>query len=915
MARKWRIRRVVLLVPVLALAVAAILFSVPQPAAAAPDLSTPGSLQVIAQPGEVLRSCPLEHTDVEGWVTGDIAHVRVTQRFGNPFPTPLEAVYVFPLPENAAVNDMVMRLGSRTIRGVMQKREEAKATYERAKQEGKTASLLEQERPNIFTQSVANIMPGDRIEITIWYVQDLRYDAGKYNFVFPMVVGPRYIPGQATGQQAGGWAPDTDRVPDASRLTPPVLKPNERTGHDISLTLHLDAGVPAYDLACKSHDIDTKNTGGEVLVTLAPHDTLPNKDFDFSWRVAGAKPELGVLSYRDDRSGYFTLMLVPKASFRGAEITPKEMVFCLDTSGSMQGLPIEKSKEVVTQCLQQMGPHDTFQIIRFSGDTGTFAPAPVPATPENIKKATEFINAMQGSGGTEMLKGLEASLAFPANPRQVRIVAFLTDGYIGNETEILARLQQKLGNARLFSFGIGSSVNRYLLTKMAQTGRGAVQFVRWDEQPEEAVQSFVTRLARPYLTDLTIDWGGLQVADLCPSYVPDLFADQPLVLHGRYLRPGQGTVTLRGRVAGQPWQTSLAVDFTEANPENEAIGVLWARTAIEDLMDSMFERQDPQTIAAVTDLALTYRLMSPYTSFVAVEEKVVNQGGQQTTIQIPVPMPEGVSYGGVFGEPANAVTVGSLGLLTGMTGSPAAPADRAQRKVRVGDMGRGVVATPTAEQAVTTGSLAGPAGPAAYYERAADGWSEPTVVPPSAWLVLASPAPDATLTAAASNLARTAQGVIGVPAGLALGADLQHLTAIPPTVRVLLLTGPAATTLDAAVQTALATYLKNGGFLLLDGANPAFAQSQLALLTKLLPEAKLHPLPASHPLYGDKALPYKLANLQAGQALYLGDRMVAYLSPLPLTPAWSAAETAPTQPAHRLTLNVVAYALQHPAQK
>jgi len=914
---RWK-RGLVVLLPALAALSAALILAPGAPVAAAPGMESPGSLNVIVQPGEKLLSCPLEHTDVEGWITGDIAHVRVTQRFGNPYDHPIEAVYVFPLPENSAVNDMVMQIGSRTIRGVMKKREEAKQIYETAKAQGKTASLLEQERPNIFTQSVANIMPGDKIEITIWYVQDLRYDRGKYNFVFPMVVGPRYIPGNATGQQAGGWAPDTDQVPDASRITPPVLRPEERTGHDISLTLHLDAGVPAYDVACKSHEIQSVDTGdGTAAITLAPHDTLPNKDFDLSWRVAGERPEAGVLSYQDQRSGYFTLIVQPKANFEVAEIMPKEMVFCLDTSGSMSGLPIEKSKEVVKRCLAQMGPRDTFQVIRFSGDSGTFAPAPVPATPDNVEKAIAFINKLEGSGGTEMLGGIEASLAFPANPNQVRIVAFLTDGYVGNEPEILARIQRKLGTARIFAFGIGSSVNRYLLTKMGEMGRGTAQFVRFDENPDEAVQTFVERIARPYLTDLSIDWGGLEVADLCPSYVPDLFADQPMVLHGRYLQPGKGTVTIRGRAAGQPWQTAVEVDFTQPNPENEAIGVLWARTAIEDFTDQMHQSSDPALVQKVTDLAIAYRLMSPYTSFVAVEEKVVNQGGKQVTVQVPVPMPEGVSYEGVFGE-ADGILLGYMAPMGGPGGPAAGLAGPGtmnatsmpqQRRAHMERM-RAKAGRHSGGANLSRPSL--PADAPATYDRvaaAADALS-------GAWLGVVSAEPESEAGEAPENLLRAAKGVIALPAGEAVAAPREVLPSLglAPGLRVLVLTGKKPLQLEAGTQAALAKYVEGGGFIVVDGS-AEFCDSALELLARLLPKATRTALPADHALYTGKSVPYQLKAGSGGRGLVLDGRLVAYVSPTSLVPAWSKPETAKTRDSYHLGVNLIAYALQHPKAK
>lgn len=910
------------------LAVGGILIWLSSPPVAASEMVGPGSLNVIAKPGEKLRDCPLEHTDVEGWIVGEVAHVRVTQRFANPYREPIEAVYVFPLPENSAVNDMVMRIGKRTIRGVIKTREQARETYEHAKRAGKTASLLEQERPNIFTQSVANIMPGDAIEITIWCLQDLRYDSGRYEFTFPMVVGPRYLPGGALPgpQTGGGWSPDTERVPDASRITPPVLKPDERTGHDISLKLHLDAGVPAYDVASKSHDVVVDSYRGQpLIVSLADHETLPNKDFSLSWRVAGERAEVGLLTNHDERSGYFTLILQPKATFDAAEITAKEMVFCLDTSGSMSGLPLQKSKEVVKQCLQQMGPHDTFQVVRFAADCSTFRPEPVPATPANVQEALDFVDRMEGSGGTEMLGGIEASLALPEDRRRMRIVAFLTDGYIGNESEILARIESKLGNARIFSFGIGSSVNRYLLVKMPQLGRGFAQFVRQDEDPDEAVRTFVGRIARPYLTDIDIDWGGLDVVDVYPPYVPDLFADQPVILHGRYETPGAGVITIRGTVAGQPWETRVQVSLPADQPENEAVAILWARAAIEDMLDQMHSGENEKLKSAITDLALAYRLMSPYTSFVAVEEKVVNRGGQQVTVQVPVPMPEGVRYEGVFG-PAMQES-GALAGLGGPSAYPATTAAGSGGGIAIGrgfggaraGLGSGHMRSPF----IAGIGAGGPAGPSALPVDEAESLLYGGAPLQDAWMAFVCTDDHAKQAARAIvNLRRKASTAIGLPVG--------GVSAIDPTrpeslgdahqLQVLLILGSKPLELDQKGRAALASYLRRGGFVIVDSGGDAFYRSVTRLLRDILPGARFARVPASHAIYRGRSMPFTLPSgcpaatsfetTGPAQGLFLGDRLAVFISRGNLASAWSQPDSAQRAGAYEAGVNLIAYALQ-----
>ncbi len=625
---------------------------------------TQGSLRLVKD-GKTLE-LPLKHTDVDAKITGYIARVKVVQHYTNPYDKPIEAVYVFPLPENSAVDDMTMKIGDKIIKGVIKKREEAKQIYEQAKQQGKTASLLEQERPNIFTQSVANILPGDDIYIEISYVQDLRYDHGTYEYQFPMVVGPRYIPGEQSGKNTGGgWSDNTDRVPDASRITPPVLKPEYRSGHDISLKLTVDAGVPIQNFTCPSHKIkELSKTESSVTVEIEQGDQIPNKDFIFRYDVAGKKPEYALLTHATaEGDGYFMLMIQPKAEFKIDEITPRDLIFVLDCSGSMSGEPIEKVKEAMRMTIENMHPKDYFQIIKFSNQPESFAEAPVPNTPENVKKALAYIDQIDGNGGTEMLLGVNKALSYPRNPERRRFVFFMSDGYVGNEAEIVAAVEQNRGDARVFSMGVGSSPNRFLISKIAEAGRGYAVYCRQDEDPKKAVTLFYERIAKPFLMDIEIDWGGLQVAEVFPKEVPDLFAGQPVIIHGRYTKSGQATIKIKGKIAGKPVVQEIPVVFPAVQNEHDVIATLWARTKIEKLMDDSYNQGETEDIVnAVTELALKYKIMSKYTSFVAVSEEVRNVGGKQETVQVPIPMPEGVSYEGVFGEEAEmSRSMGGMG--------------------------------------------------------------------------------------------------------------------------------------------------------------------------------------------------------------------------------------------------------------
>lgn len=612
---------------------------------------TQGGLEAVGANGKSLGACPLKQTIVQAEISGFLSRVKVTQEFENNFSEKIEAVYVFPLPNNAAVDDMTMRIGTRTVRGKILKREEAREVYEAAKSNGQIASLLDQERPNIFTQSVANILPNEKIIIEISYVETLKYDDGAYEFVFPMVVGPRYIPGNATGKQGGGFAPDTTQVPDASKITPMPAK--DRAGHDISISVKLDAGVPIENIQSKSHEIESvMRSASSYEVKLKNEKTIPNKDFILRYDVSGKRIEDAVLTHRGEKGGYFTLILQPPGEVRAQDVTPKEIVFVIDTSGSMSGFPLDKAKESMKLALDGLNPQDTFNLITFAGDTAILFDKPVPATRENLAKAQQFLESRKGGGGTEMMKAIKAALDPSDSQQHLRIVCFMTDGYIGNDLEIIGEIQ-KHPNARVFSFGIGSSVNRYLLDKMAETGRGEVEYVALTDDGSRAAKHFHERVRSPLLTDISLDFGDLQVADVYPKRINDLFSAKPVVVHGRYTRGGTGTIKLKGKSFGRETVREIAVNFPENEPAHDVLATLWARTRIDDLMSQDYQgiqngNPKAEVKDTITNLGIEYRLLTQFTSFVAVEERIVTDGGQPRKIEVPVEMPEGVSLEGLF---------------------------------------------------------------------------------------------------------------------------------------------------------------------------------------------------------------------------------------------------------------------------
>jgi Ca-activated chloride channel homolog len=624
----------------------------------AQESDTQGALQVLDPTGKPKARCPLKHTDVKAEISGYLARVVVTQEFANPFKEKIEAVYTFPLPQDAAVDDMTMLVGDRTVKGKILRREEAEAVYEAAKAGGQVASLLNQQRPNIFTQSVANIMPGEQVKITISYVETLKYENGSYAFVFPMVVGPRYIPGSpsesASPSGGNGFSGDTDQVPDASRITPQPVPKGMRVGHDISLDINLDAGVPIDSLSSGSHPVETERSGAsQARVRLKDNSVIPNKDFILRYDVAGSNITDALLTHRADKGGFFTFILQPPERITTEDVTPKELVFVLDTSGSMSGFPIEKAKETMRLALNSLYPGDTFNLITFAGDTHVLFPQPVPVSPANLQKAQAFLAGRAGMGGTEMMQAIKTALDPSDSQTRMRIVCFMTDGFVGNDMEIIAEVA-KHRNARVFAFGIGSSVNRFLLDKMAEYGRGEVEYVGLNDDGSAAARRFHERVRNPLLTDISIDWNGLPVTDVYPERISDLFGAKPVTLTGRYTAPASGTFRLKGKMSGRDFVREIPVTFPESMAHHDVLASLWARSRIDNLMGQDYAGMQqgamrPDLKETITNLGLEFRLMTQFTSFVAVEEMIVTDGGQPRRVEVPVEVPEGVNRDAVFG--------------------------------------------------------------------------------------------------------------------------------------------------------------------------------------------------------------------------------------------------------------------------
>jgi len=603
----------------------------------------PGSGCLVAViPGQAQHvPVPLEHTEVGADIRGYIGAIGVQQRFHNPFDTKIEAVYVFPLP---------MTVGDRTIRGIIRERDEAEQIYASARAQGHVASLMTQERPNIFTQKVANIEPGKTIEIDITYFQTLRYDNDAWEFSFPMVVGPRFNP---AGSTDGIGAAPHGSPPGASGQPTQVsyLAPDQRSGHDIGLTVNIDAGVPMGRISSRSHVIEVDRAdSSRATVRLASTDTIPNKDFVLRYEVASSDIRSGVITHDNgDGTGFFSLMLVPPADASSLERKPVELVFVLDVSGSMGGQPIEQSKAAMRRALRSMQPDDTFQIVRFSNTVSSFSPEPVQATNDNIQRGLRYIESLRAGGGTMMVDGLREALSGKADRDRLRYVVFLTDGLIGNESQVLASIHDMLGNARIFSFGVGSSPNRYLMERMAKLGNGCAAFLGLNDPAVDVMDDFFERISRPAMTDLAIDFGNAEVNGVYPRRPADLYAGRPVIITGRYSGSLPETVAVRGRLAGESRDLIIPVRDAAASGERfDALAAMWARTKIAELAEQMSWTRDQDTqiglASEIERVALAHNLMSAYTAFVAVDSLTVTEGNHGVTVPVGVPVPDGVRY-------------------------------------------------------------------------------------------------------------------------------------------------------------------------------------------------------------------------------------------------------------------------------
>lgn len=608
------------------------------------DNEAGGRIEVIQANG-LKHFLPTVSTDYAVEIAGDIVTVKLTQQFRNDLDKSVNAEYLFPLNKDAAVHAMTMLVGNERIQAHIDRIEQATETFETAKTEGKSTTLLRQHRPNVFTQNIGNLAADAPITVELSYTQNITRIDHQYQLVLPLVVGPRY---QSAGsyqthtstsqkvdsrQSFGGW--ELSGLP---KQPPVIVATNNKTdadepssNGDVSISVRFNGDMVVSNIESDSHAIETTNTGDSTRsVSLALGQTPANRDFRLNYQLAGESVNTGVLAHHDNRGGFFSLLIEAPVVSAEETITAREMVFVLDCSGSMSGQPLNASKMFMRKALSALRPQDTFRIIRFSDDATEFSQTPLPASPENIARGIRYTNALKGGGGTEMTSGILQALMPPGKKGVVRMVSFLTDGYIGHEAEVLKLINTNLGDSRLIALGVGSAPNRYLLSEMAAMGRGFVRYVDPNADAEKVTTDLAERLQSPILTDIRIDWQGLAPRDVYPRRIPDLFAGQSIRVQGRYDKPGSYPLRVHGRIRGNEAELPVQAQLPKNGGDGPAVALNWARSSIaqgmQDLATAEVNGTDSNAIKeAVTELGLDFHLATRWTTFVAVSEKVYNE--------------------------------------------------------------------------------------------------------------------------------------------------------------------------------------------------------------------------------------------------------------------------------------------------
>ncbi len=629
------------------------------------DMNSGALLLPSKEPGFYVQA-PRLATDVKIDVTGPIARAVVTQRFENPSDGWVEGIYVFPLPELSAVDALKMRIGDRLIEGRIKRRVEARRIYEQAKQEGRKTALVEQQRPNLFTNSVANIGPGETIVVQIEYQQTVKQDAGTFSLRFPMVVAPRYSPRpviQTVDLDGGtGWGV-SDPVPDREEIQAPVLDPRQNAKiNPVTLTVRLAAGFALGEVTSHYHQVTAQDEEGNVRVLTLANESVPaDRDFELSWKADGTTPNAALFTQTVDGHDYVLAFITPP-SIRPENLARKdrEAIFVIDNSGSMAGESIVQAKASLALALKRLTPADRFNIVRFDDTFETLFPAAVAADKENIQTALAFARTLEAEGGTEMLPALHAALVdhHAGDGGRLRQVIFITDGAIGNESQLFDAIVDMRGRSRVFTIGIGSAPNSFFMRRAAEIGRGTFTHIGAVNEVAERMDALFRKLENPVMTGLRAELVGGTLSQVSPDPLPDLYAGEPVVLAAR-MRSATGTLHVSGRFDGRPWLVSM--DLEKAAP-GSGIGKLWARRKIASLEASRYLGGDFDAVdAEIETVALDHHLVSRLTSLVAVDVTRSRPADENlNSAKVPLNLPAGWDFDKVFGEPEAAPRRASL---------------------------------------------------------------------------------------------------------------------------------------------------------------------------------------------------------------------------------------------------------------
>ncbi len=593
-----------------------------------------------------IEHLPLKSTKVDVSIVGVIADVTILQRYMNAGKSPIESKYIFPASTKAAVYHLKMVIGERILTAVIKEKEQAQQEYEEAVEQGYTATLLEQERPNVLQMRVGNIMPGDTIDIVLKYTELITPVNGVYEFVYPTVVGPRYFSQSSSNPKDSTW------------VEIPYTHEGEAPKSNFDIDVNVDGGMPVSAIHCPSHETLEISYINENLAkcSLPESDSLSgNRDFVLDYVLAGEKHKTGLLLYEGEEENFFLSMIQPPASPTANDLNLREYVFILDISGSMFGFPLETSKKLMIEIIQNLKPQEKFNILCFAGGSSFLFNESKEATSKNIEEALSFISKLQGAGGTELLPALQKALAYPTDQNFSRIFLIATDGYVTVEKQAFELIRNNLNKANFFAFGIGSGVNRYIIEGIAHAGMGEPFIVLNEKEAKEKADLFRKYVESPVLANISASFSGISVSDVEPVTIPDVFSERPILIFGKWDSPLQGSLTLSG-IAGINTPYSKTLQFSNYPPsdKNKALSYLWARQRLQILSDYGANSVSDDTKKEIIALGLKYNLLTQYTSFVAVDSIKRNEGGEMTTVVVPNPMPQGVSdkaignYGGAI---------------------------------------------------------------------------------------------------------------------------------------------------------------------------------------------------------------------------------------------------------------------------